>query len=203
MKKKVTDIIKDVVENLKGYEERIKNVGDDYYYYDRSKWVQKFFVDGEIEREDTDDIYDTDIETICVLILQQYLFQQQIFEDEYSGDVINRYKRRDKMKLTENDMIINDKKVIQSFVWWCFGQLSDEEIQNYIHSFKEDMIHHFKNVKSTQLNVNSDDEDMNVHNKQKIEKEIEHQKDKVNKTLLQFTDKIGFSKNDWKKMLDL
>ena len=28
-----------------------------------------------------------------------------------------------------------------------------------------------------------DDEDMNVHNKQKIEKEIEHQKDKVNKTL--------------------
>lgn len=203
MKKKVKDIIRDVVENLKGFEEHIKNVGEDYWYYDRSKWIQQFFVDGEIMREPIDEIYDGDVETICVLILQMFLFNQQIFEDEYSGEVIDRFKGRDKMKLTENDKIINDKKVIQSFVWYCFGQLSDEEIQNYIHSFKDEMLHHFKKVKSTELDVSSDDEDMNIHNKQKIEKETELQKDKVNKTLLQFTDRMGFSKNDWKRMLGI
>lgn len=42
MKREVKDIIKDVVENIKGYETTIKNVGSDYYKYDRSKWIQKF-----------------------------------------------------------------------------------------------------------------------------------------------------------------
>lgn len=203
MKREVKDIIKDVVENIKGYETTIKNVGSDYYKYDRSKWIQKFFVDGEIMREVDDEIYETDIETISILILQQYLFQQQIFEDEYNGEVIDRFERRSKMKITENDMMIDDKKIVESFVWYCFGKLSDEEIHSFIQSFKDEVVEHFKETQLQKNDVESEDEDMNRHNIQKIEKETESQKVKVNTTLTQFTDRMGFSKNDWKRMLEL
>ena len=56
---------------------------------------------------------------------------------------------------------------------------------------------------SKKLNVSSNDKDMNTHNTQKIEKDIENKQYSITTSLLQFTDGLGLSKDGWKKMLDL
>jgi hypothetical protein len=90
------------------------------------------------------------------------------------------------------DLMIDDEKVIGSFVWYCFGKLKEETIQNFIISYREDMTEYYRNSLSKKHN-----------HKPTIEKDLENQKQKVNTTLLQFTDRIGFSKDSWKKMLGL
>ena len=128
-----------------------------------------------------------------------------LYEDRDTDEMIDRFKEVKKVSITENIMSenINDEKVVESFVWYCFGKLDDETIQNYITSYKEDIVEYYRDKMSKSVEVDGEDEDMNKHNIEKIHKDTEHQKDKVDKTLLQFTDRLGFSKDSWKKMLGL
>jgi hypothetical protein len=86
-KRTMNEIMEDVLENLEGWETDVENVGKEYFEYDRYKYLKTQ------QYKKTDDIYWTDVETIRVLLLQMFLFQQQILEDEWTDDVIDRYKR--------------------------------------------------------------------------------------------------------------
>ena len=62
-------IIQDVLDNLKGFEQDIKDLGKEYYEYDRYDFLKSPFFDQEEE-----DQYSVDIQTITVLLIQLYLF---------------------------------------------------------------------------------------------------------------------------------
>ena len=63
------NIIQDVLDNLKGFEQDIKDLGKEYYEYDRYNFLKSPFFDQEEE-----DQYSVDIQTITVLLIQLYLF---------------------------------------------------------------------------------------------------------------------------------
>jgi len=69
MNMKMKKIIQDVLDNLKGFEQDIKNLGKEYYEYDRYDFLKSPFFDQEEE-----DQYSVDIQTITVLLIQLYLF---------------------------------------------------------------------------------------------------------------------------------
>ena len=62
-------IIQDVLDNLKGFEQDIKDLGKEYYEYDRYNFLKSPFFDQEEE-----DQYSVDIQTITILLIQLYLF---------------------------------------------------------------------------------------------------------------------------------
>ena len=62
-------IIQDVLDNLKGFEQDIKDLGKEYYKYDRYDFLKSPFFDQEEE-----DQYSVDIQTITILLIQLYLF---------------------------------------------------------------------------------------------------------------------------------
>ena len=64
------NIIQDVLDNLKGFEQDIKDLGKEYYEYDRYDFLKSPFFDDEEEEHQ----YDVDIQTITVLLIQLYLF---------------------------------------------------------------------------------------------------------------------------------
>lgn len=185
-KRTMKEIVKDVLENLEGWETDLENVGKEYFEYDRHKYLQRFSVTPQLE--ENDEIYWTDVETIKSLLLQMFLFQQQIFEDVWTDDVIDRYSKNEKMKLNEkSSKQYDDKKVIESFVWFCFSKLTDQQIKDCINSFKTD----FKDYYFDEM-------------KKKLPQDIVYrQVDKITDTIDKFVDKIGLSKNEWKKMLEM
>ena len=63
------NIIQDVLDNLKGFEQDIKDLGKEYYEYDRYNFLKSPFFDQEEE-----DQYSVDIQTITILLIQLYLF---------------------------------------------------------------------------------------------------------------------------------
>ena len=69
MNMKMKKIIQDVLDNLKGFEQDIKNLGKEYYEYDRYDFLKSPFFDQEEE-----DQYSVDIQTITILLIQLYLF---------------------------------------------------------------------------------------------------------------------------------
>ena len=69
MNKKMKNIIQDVLDNLKGFEKDIKDLGKEYYKYDRYDFLKSPFFDQEEE-----DQYSVDIQTITILLIQLYLF---------------------------------------------------------------------------------------------------------------------------------
>ena len=69
MNKKMKNIIQDVLDNLKGFEQDIKDLGKEYYEYDRYNFLKSPFFDQEEE-----DQYSVDIQTITILLIQLYLF---------------------------------------------------------------------------------------------------------------------------------
>ena len=69
MNKKMKKIIQDVLDNLNGFEQDIKDLGKEYYEYDRYNFLKSPFFDQEEE-----DQYSVDIQTITILLIQLYLF---------------------------------------------------------------------------------------------------------------------------------
>ena len=70
MNKKMKKIIQDVSDNLKGFEQDIKDLGKEYYEYDRYNFLKSPFFDPSEEEHQ----YSVDIQTITVLLIQLYLF---------------------------------------------------------------------------------------------------------------------------------
>ena len=203
MKRNIKQIIKDVLGNLKGYEKTIDELGEDYYKYDRHNFIYSNFVEGGMDREKGgEDVYDTDVETISTQLIQMVLMNQILYSNIDNDELIDRFKSNKKETINENEMT-DDKKIIESFVWYCFSRLTDEQIKSLIPLYRENVVGYYKNIMSKKLNVSSNDKDMNTHNTQKIEKDIENKQYSITTSLLQFTDGLGLSKDGWKKMLDL
>ena len=70
MNKTMKIIIQDVLDNLKGFEQDIKNLGKEYYDYDRYDFLKSPFFDPSEEEHQ----YSVDIQTITILLIQLYLF---------------------------------------------------------------------------------------------------------------------------------
>jgi len=84
MNKSVKEILKDLVENLKYHQVNMKEVGNDYYHYDRGKFIKQFDTPN-----DEKDIYFEDIETLSTLIIQTHLFGHIIHENDDGRDIRN------------------------------------------------------------------------------------------------------------------
>ena len=193
MKKKTPEkILDDVLENLTDWNKDVENVGRQYFEYDRPKYLRDKYYRVE------DDIYWTDVETIRVLLVQMFLFNQQIVEDEWTDEVIDRFTRVDTKVLNEQEYkkIIGkqktnpnsfDKKIKESFVWYCFSTLTDHQIKDCINGFKTDFKDYFV------------DKMKRKHPKDIVNKKV----DKITDTINKLVDKLGFTKNHWEKMLEL
>ena len=87
------DYVISLLSEFENIDDEVKNVGKDYYLYDRTEWVKT-----EEDRYGINDndgktmIDDTDDETIRTHIIQKGLFNQIIHSKD--GKVLDRHKRK-------------------------------------------------------------------------------------------------------------
>jgi hypothetical protein len=81
--KSFKDIIKDLVEALKFHKENMKQVSDDYYEYDRNRFVSNYY-----DRDTNLDLkYSTDLESLVTLIVQIHKYNHIIITDGEGRDI--------------------------------------------------------------------------------------------------------------------
>ena len=81
--KSFKDIIKDLVEALKFHKENMKQVSDDYYEYDRQRFVSRYYdTDTNLDLK-----YSTDLESLATLIVQIHLYNHIIITDGEGRDI--------------------------------------------------------------------------------------------------------------------
>ncbi len=76
-------IMKDLIESLGFHKQNMKQVSDDYYLYDRNKFVRKYY-----DRDrDIDTNYSTDIESLSSYIVQLHKYGRIIITDDDDKDI--------------------------------------------------------------------------------------------------------------------
>ena len=81
--KSINDIIKDLVDSLRFHIKNMKEVSDDYYLYDRNRFVSRYY-----DRDrDLDLNYSTDLESLATLIVQIHKYNHIIITDEEGKDI--------------------------------------------------------------------------------------------------------------------
>jgi hypothetical protein len=81
--KSFKDIITDLVEALKFHKENMKQVSDDYYEYNRQRFVSRYY-----DRDTNLDLkYSTDLESLATLIVQIHLYNHIIITDGEGKDI--------------------------------------------------------------------------------------------------------------------
>ena len=81
--KSFKDIITDLVEALKFHKENMEQVADDYYLYDRNRFVSTYY-----DRDTNLDLkYSTDLESLATLIVQIHLYNHIIITDREGRDI--------------------------------------------------------------------------------------------------------------------
>jgi hypothetical protein len=81
--KSFKDIITDLVEALKFHQENMKQVSDDYYEYDRNRFVSNYY-----DRDTNLDLkYSTDLESLATLIVQIHKYNHIIITDGEGKDI--------------------------------------------------------------------------------------------------------------------
>ena len=82
-KKSIKDIITDLVESLRFHIKNMKEVSDDYYQYDRNRFVSRYY-----DRDrDLDLNYSTDLESLATLIIQIHKYNHIIITDDEGKDI--------------------------------------------------------------------------------------------------------------------
>ena len=82
-KKSIKDIITDLVANLRFHIKNMKEVSDDYYKYDRNRFVSRYY-----DRDrDLDLNYSTDLESLSTLIVQIHKYNHIIITDGEGKDI--------------------------------------------------------------------------------------------------------------------
>ena len=76
-------IMKDLVDNLKSNKKNMKQVSDDYYLYDRTKFVRKYH---EKDR-DIDLSYHIDLESISTFLIQLSKYGSIVMTDDEDIDI--------------------------------------------------------------------------------------------------------------------
>ena len=81
--KSFKDIITDLIEALKIHRENMEQVADDYYLYDRNRFVSTYY-----DRDTNLDLkYSTDLESLATLIVQIHLYNHIIITDREGRDI--------------------------------------------------------------------------------------------------------------------
>ena len=81
--KSIKEIITDLVEALRFHKENMKQVSDDYYEYDRNRFVSRYY-----DRDrDLDLNYSTDLESLATLIVQIHKYNHIIITDGAGKDI--------------------------------------------------------------------------------------------------------------------
>ena len=81
--KSFKDIITDLVEALKFHKENMEQVTDDYYEYDRQRFVSRYYdTDTNLDLK-----YSTDLESLATLIVQIHLYNHIIITDGEGKDI--------------------------------------------------------------------------------------------------------------------
>jgi len=81
--KSIKEIITDLVEALKFHKENMKQVSDDYYEYDRQRFVSRYYdTDTNLDLK-----YSTDLESLATLIVQIHLYNHIIITDGEGKDI--------------------------------------------------------------------------------------------------------------------
>ena len=96
-------IIKDLGVNLKSNKKNLKQVSDDYYLYDRIKFVSKY----HDKDRDIDTSYFVDLETISTFLIQLSKYGRVIITDDEDRDIRTKQIIEEK-KLTRKQ--IKEKK---------------------------------------------------------------------------------------------
>jgi hypothetical protein len=82
-KKSFKDIITDLVESLRFHKKNMEQVSDDYYEYDRQRFVSRYY-----DRDrDLDLNYSTDLESLSTLIVQIHKYNHIIITDGEGKDI--------------------------------------------------------------------------------------------------------------------
>jgi len=82
-KKSFKDIITDLVESLRFHKKNMEQVSDDYYEYDRQRFVSRYY-----DRDrDLDLNYSTDLESLATLIIQIHKYNHIIITDGEGKDI--------------------------------------------------------------------------------------------------------------------
>ena len=81
--KSIKDIITDLVDSLRFHIKNMKEVSDDYYEYDRNRFVSRYY-----DRDrDLDLNYSTDLESLSTLIVQIHKYNHIIITDGEGRDI--------------------------------------------------------------------------------------------------------------------
>ena len=81
--KSFKDIITDLIDALKFHKENMEQVADDYYLYDRNRFVSTYY-----DRDTNLDLkYSTDLESLATLIVQIHLYNHIIITDREGRDI--------------------------------------------------------------------------------------------------------------------
>ena len=97
-------IMKDLIDSLGFHKQNMKQVSDDYYLYDRNKFVRKYY-----DRDrDIDTNYSTDIESLSSYIVQLHKYGRIIITDDDDKDIrtnqiIEEKKLTDRQKLEKKN----------------------------------------------------------------------------------------------------
>jgi len=82
-KKSFKDIITDLVESLRFHKKNMEQVSDDYYEYDRQRFVSRYY-----DRDRNLDLnYSTDLESLATLIIQIHKYNHIIITDDEGKDI--------------------------------------------------------------------------------------------------------------------
>jgi hypothetical protein len=82
-KKSIKDIITDLVESLRFHKKNMEQVSDDYYEYNRQRFVSRYY-----DRDRNLDLnYSTDLETLATLIVQIHKYNHIIITDGEGRDI--------------------------------------------------------------------------------------------------------------------
>jgi len=81
--KSIKDIITDLVESLRFHKKNMEQVSDDYYEYNRQRFVSRYY-----DRDRNLDLnYSTDLETLATLIVQIHKYNHIIITDGEGKDI--------------------------------------------------------------------------------------------------------------------
>ena len=111
-------------------------------------------------------------------------------------------KKRNEISESDFSEWIQPDKVTLSFVWFCFSKMSDEQIGERLHQFKDE----FKDMFRKSLQVKHQDklESPDEEVKQKIERDIEIEVEKNNHRIVDdIISQMKLRPEDWKKKLGL
>ena len=96
---------------------------------------------------------------------------------------------------------INPEKITESFTWYCFSQLNEEQIETFLTNYRIDMSEHLRDTLKKQNPIPEPEK----NDEEQIEKRNNEIEDELLKNDNLYVDTMAnslkFKKDEWKKIL--